>query len=122
MESKHTHILRLAGSILGITLFASAIVVAIGLFSQWNTPVQYSNGFFIAGVLVIVIGVFSIAGGFEQRANFPIIYAESAGQASIAERAQRMMADINQRYGMLVLLAGAGILLIIISIAIHRLL
>jgi hypothetical protein len=120
MENKSAHIVRLAGSIIGITILISVIVIAIGTFSHWNTPVQYSNGFFTAGAIVIVIGVLSIAGGFEQRADFSITYAESAGQASIAERTQRMMADINQRYGVMVLLAGAGALLIFISIAISR--
>lgn len=118
MEKKSTHVFGLVGVILGITLVVSLIVVIIGLVYDWDQPVQFSNGFFIAGAIVILLGTLSVAGGFQQRGNFQMTYAESAGQASIQERAQRMMGDINQRYGMLVLMIGAGVLLIGISVAI----
>ena len=120
MEKKNSHILRLIGTILGLTILVSLIVLVFGMVSRWNTPVQYSNGFFMAGVLVIIFGIFSVAGGFEQRADFSILYAESVGQASIAERTQRMVAEINQRYGFMVVLIGVGILLIGISIIIGQ--
>jgi hypothetical protein len=118
MEKKSTHVFGLVGVILGITLAVSLIVVLIGLVYDWDQPVQFSNGFFIAGAIVILLGTLSVAGSFQQRANFQITYAESAGQASIPERAQRMVGDINQRYGMLVLMIGAGVLLIGISVTI----
>ena len=118
MEKKSTHFLGLVGIILGITLAVSLIVVIVGLVNGWDQPVQFSNGFFIAGAIVILLGTLSVAGGFQQRGNFQMTYAESAGQASISERAQRMMGDINQRYGMLVLMIGSGILLIGISVAV----
>lgn len=118
MEPNKSLLLRLVGIILGLTLLASLIVLGAGLLYRWDRPVQYSNGFFIAGAIVIVLGVFSVAGGFTQRASFPIIYAETASQASLSERTQRMMADINQRYGVIILFAGVGILLIAISVAI----
>ena len=122
MEQKGSFVLRLLGSILGLTLLVSLVVVGIGMFAHWNTTVQFSNGFFVAGMIVIVFGILSVAGGFQQRANFPLTYAETASQASISERTQRMMADINQRYGTMILMLGSGILLIVISVAIHQLL
>jgi hypothetical protein len=118
MEKKSTHVFGLVGVILAITLVVSLIVLIVGLVYDWDQPVQFSNGFFIAGAIVILLGTLSVAGGFQQRGNFQMTYAESAGQASIPERAQRMMGDINQRYGMLVLMIGAGALLIGISVAI----
>lgn len=122
MEQRGSFVLRLLGSILGLTLLVSLVVVGIGMFAHWNTTVQFSNGFFVAGMIVIVFGILSVAGGFQQRANFPLTYAETASQASISERTQRMMADINQRYGTMILMLGSGILLIVISVAIHQLL
>jgi hypothetical protein len=119
MEKENT-LLRLMGTILGLTVLISLLVLGFGMLSPWTTPVQFSNGFFIAGALLIVFGFFSVAGGFGQRANFSMTYAESAGQASLAERTQRMMADINQRYGLMVVLVGVGILLIGISIVIDQ--
>jgi len=121
MENRYSHIPRLVATIPGLTLLVSLIVVIIGLVYQWNTPVQFSNAFFAAGAIVIVLGTFSITGGFQQRANFGLTYAETASDASIAKRGQRMMADINQRYGAMILMIGTGLLLIAISIAISQL-
>lgn len=120
MEKRGSHLLRLTGIILGITLGAALIVLTVGLTLHWDQPVQFSNGFFAAGAIVIVLGTFSITGGFQQRGSFSITYAESAGQASLSERTQRMMTDINQRYGTMVVLLGAGLLLITISIFIGQ--
>lgn len=121
MEKTNRHLLRLVGVIFGLTLLISLIVVIIGMVYEWKTPVQYSNGFLAAGAIAIVLGTFSVTGGLQQRASFPLAYAETASQASLSERAQRMVADINQRYGMLVLLMAVGFLLILISIAINSL-
>lgn len=120
MEKRGSHLLRLTGIILGITLGAALIVLTVGLTLHWDQPVQFSNGFFAAGAIVIVLGTFSITGGFQQRGSFSITYAESAGQASLSERTQRMMTEINQRYGTMVVLLGAGLLLITISIFIGQ--
>ena len=121
MEKTNRHLLRLVGVISGLTLLISLIVVILGMVYEWKTPVQYSNGFFAAGAIAIVLGTFSVTGGLQQRASFPLAYAETASQASLSERAQRMVADINQRYGILVLLMAIGFLLILISIAINSL-
>lgn len=121
MEKTNRHLLRLVGVIFGLTLLISLIVVILGMVYEWKTPVQYSNGFLAAGAIAIVLGTFSVTGGLQQRASFPLAYAETASQASLSERAQRMVADINQRYGMLVLLMAVGFLLILISIAINSL-
>jgi hypothetical protein len=117
---RNTHILRLMGTVLSLTVLVSLIVLVFGLVFRWNTPVQFSNGFFMAGVLVIVLGLFSVAGGFGQRANFSMTYAESVGQASLAERTQRMMADINQRYGSMIIMVFVGILLLGVSVVIGQ--
>lgn len=122
MEQKGSLFLRLLGTIFGLTLLISLIVVGIGLFAHWNTTTQFSNGFFAAGMIVVVLGILSVTGGFQQRASFSLTYAETASQASIAERGKRMMTDINQRYGTMILMIGSGALLIVISVAIHQLL
>lgn len=116
---KH-HFLRLVGKILGTTVLISLAVFLIAYFLHWNQPTQYSNGFFTAGIILIVLGVFSVAGGFMQRANFDIVYAESAGQANIAERSQRMAAEITQRYGSMIFLLVTGLLLILIAVGIGQ--
>jgi hypothetical protein len=68
-----------------------------------------------------VLGVYSVAGGFTQRANFGMTYTESAGQANISERNQRTAVDITQRYGTMIFLSATGLLLILIAIGIGQL-
>lgn len=121
MEKQTSRILRLVGTILGLALLISVIVLGLGLVFKWNTSVQFSNAFFAAGAIAIVIGTFSVTGGLEQRGNYGMTFAESAGQASISERTQRMMSDINQRYGVLILMIATGLVLIGISLTIARL-
>lgn len=121
MEKQSTFFLRLAGRVLGTVLGISLIVVLIGYFLQWNDPVKFSNAFFWAGAIVVVIGLFSVTGGMEQRGNFAITYTETAGDANIAERTQRMAADITQRYGSMIFLVVTGLLLIGIAVMVGNL-
>jgi hypothetical protein len=121
MEKHEHHFLRLAGKILLTTVLVSLAIFLAGYLLHWNQPAQYSNGFFIAGAIVIVLGVFSIAGGIAQRTNFEILYAETAGQAGIAERNQRTVSEITQRYGNMVFLMVTGLLLILIAVLIGQL-
>ncbi len=121
MENSGKSVLFLAGKILGVTAIISLVVLLIGYFLHWNDPFRFSNGFFTAGAILIVLGILSIAGGFSQRANFGILYAESAGQMNSAERVQRMMGDIAQRYGSFILMLVTGLLLMGISVAIGSL-
>jgi putative Mn2+ efflux pump MntP len=120
MEKHEHHFLKLAGKIVITTVLTTLAVLLLGYFLRWNQPVQYSNGFFIAGAILVVLGVYTVAGGFAQRANFGITYAESAGQADIAERNQRTAADITQRYGTMIFLVTTGLLLILTAIVIGR--
>ena len=112
--------LRLAGKILVTTVLIALAVFLVGSFLHWNQPAQYSNGFFIAGAILIVLGVLSVAGGIAQRTNFDIVYAETVGQANIAERNQRTIAEITQRYGSMIYLFVTGLLLILIAVGIGQ--
>jgi len=118
MDNKFSRFLKLAGIVFIFTLAISLIVLIIGFIVQWKEPVQYSNAFFAAGAILIVLGFLSISGGFAQRGNFNMTYAETAGNANITERTQRMMGDITQRYGAMTLLGTVGIFLIVISVLI----
>jgi len=118
MDNRFSHFLKLAGVVFIFTLAISLIVLIIGFIVQWKEPVQYSNAFFAAGAILIVLGFLSISGGFAQRGNFNMTYAETAGNANITERTQRMMGDITQRYGAMTLLGTVGIFLIVISVLI----
>jgi hypothetical protein len=118
MEKQSTLFLRLLGRISVAVGAISLVVLVIGNFYEWSDPVKFSNAFFTVGAILIVLGLFCVAGGFMQRANFNITYSESAGQANLAERGQRIAVDINQRYGSMIFLLVSGLLLIGIAIAI----
>lgn len=45
-----------------LTILVSAIVGLIGLIARWQTPVQFSNGLFWAGILVAGVGVIGAFG------------------------------------------------------------
>ena len=118
MEKQSILFLRLLGRISVAVGVVSLDILVIGNFYEWSDSVKFSNAFFTAGAILIVLGLFSVAGGFMQRANFNITYSESAGQANLTERGQRIVADINQRYGSMIFLLVSGLLLIGIAIAI----
>lgn len=118
MENSHKYVLRLAGKVLGATAAISLIVLLLGAFLRWNDPVKFSNGFFAAGAILVILGVLSVTGGFTQRSNFGVMYSESAGQANLAERDQRMAVELRQRYGALIFLVITGLLLISVAVAI----
>jgi hypothetical protein len=122
MENNLKPILRLLGKILGATALISLVVLLIGYFLHWNDAFRFSNGFFFAGAILIVLGILSITGGLTQRSNFGILYGESAGQMSSSERTQRMAADIMQRYSSFLFLLVTGLLLMGISVIIGSLL
>jgi hypothetical protein len=123
VENKQDHhFLRLAGKILGTTVLISLAVLLIGYLLHWSDPIKYSNGFFTAGAILIVLGVYSVVGGFAQRADYKMTYAESAGQANLAQRNQRMADEITQRYGTLIFLVVTGLLLVLIAVGIGQIL
>ena len=118
MEKASTHFFRLAGKIVGSAAILSVAVLVLGYFLGWQEPVQYSNAFFWAGAIWVVLGVFTVAGGFTQRANFGIAYSETAGVANISERNQRAAAEVVQRYGTMIFMIATGLLLIGVAVAI----
>ncbi len=55
-------ILRTALIILVISLVTAAIVVVIGLVRKWQTDIQFSNGFFYGGGVLMVVGLVNAMG------------------------------------------------------------
>ncbi len=115
------HYLRLIGVALLIAVLLGLVVLGLGWLRKWNTPIQYSNGFFAAGAISIVLGLFSVMGGFSMRSDFKVLYSQSAGAMNLAERGKLWMADITQGYGSLILLSLTGALLVGVSIFVGRL-
>ena len=54
--------LRFLTIILVITVVTGVIVLAIGLINKWQTDVQFSNGYFYGGGVLLVIGLINAIG------------------------------------------------------------
>ncbi|MEW6239395.1 MAG: hypothetical protein AB1564_01120 [Chloroflexota bacterium] len=121
MEAAVSFYLRLARMIALAALILSVLLGGIGWLLGWRTSTQFSNGFFIGGGVLIVLGVFSVMGGFSQRADFKMTYSRTASPANIGERARQMIADVNQGYNALIFLTLTGVLLIGIAVLISNL-
>jgi hypothetical protein len=104
--------LRLILATLGLALLIGMIVSLIGLLLAWKTGTLYSNGFFLMGAIAIILGVFSVLGGFGMRSDFHVIYSQSAGAMNQEERNKRWMADITQGYSAYIFLLMTGAFLI----------
>jgi hypothetical protein len=105
-------ILRLFVITLLLALLIGAIVSIVGWLLGWDTSVQFSNGLFISGALIIVAGVFSVAGGYNMRADPKLTYAQSAGNMNLEQRTHRLVSDMRQEYHASIFLSLTGAFLI----------
>lgn len=96
----------------------SALLGAAGLLLSWKTAVQFSNGFFWAGALLVIFGTLSIFGGYSMRSNFGVVYSQSAGDANILERTKQWIADTEHSYSFYALLLISGAILMLLSVLI----
>ncbi len=113
-------ILRMFGGGLLIALLIATGVALYGWLRGWQTATEYSNGMFISGSIVIILGVLAVAGGFTSRGNFGITYSQSAGDASIPDRTRQMIVDLLRGYNALAVSAVSGSALIGLSILIYN--
>jgi hypothetical protein len=120
MKKYLIHYLRLAGTAALIAIIAGGSVLGIGWLRGWQTAIQFSNGFFAAGAIVLVLGFATVSGGFRMRSDFGVLYSQSAGDMSLSDRTKLWVADITQGYGALILLTFAGLLLIGVAILVGR--
>lgn len=103
-----------------IALLIATGVALYGWLRGWQTATEYSNGMFISGSIVIILGVLAVAGGFTSRGNFGITYSQSAGDASIPDRTRQMIVDLLRGYNALAVSAVSGSALIGLSILIYN--
>ncbi|HCS38446.1 MAG: hypothetical protein ACYDH2_08295 [Anaerolineaceae bacterium] len=57
-----SRVLRFLTIILVITIVTGMIVLAIGLINKWQTDVQFSNGYFYGGGVLLVVGLINAMG------------------------------------------------------------
>ena len=91
---------------------ASGIVVSIaGLRLGWKSYIQFSDGLFWAGAILISIGLISVLGAQSERTVFGLQNSQSAVHLDGAERFKIWAADISRSYHLLAFLGTSGLLL-----------
>ncbi len=106
----------------GIALLAaiaiSLALTLIGLLAKWTTAIEFSNAFFIAGSVVIIVGVLFVLGGDIIRGDVRIYYASGV---KVNERINRVMTDTLEGYRGLIAFSMRGVFLIATAVVIGSL-
>ncbi len=94
------------------------LLALAGWLIGWRTSTQFSNAYFIGGVLAAMIGPLSVMGGFSQRGDFKFQYTRTASNASLGDRTRQMMSEIAEGYNFTIFMVGVGALLIVTAVLI----
>jgi hypothetical protein len=97
--------------LLGAVLFSlifGAVVVGIGLLLKWKTSTQFSDGFFLAGMLMIGIGLVTAMGRSRQGVGS---YSQTVPSMNGDERFMSWVDDTLRTYNALAFLGLSGLLL-----------
>ena len=112
-------ILKMCAKAIGFTLMAGIVVGVIGYTRKWNTPIAYSNAFFIAGCLMIAAGGLSRLGAGQEWKVFSSFHSESLRHMSSSEFANFII-DASSSASLVILGISSGILLIIIAVLVMK--
>jgi hypothetical protein len=108
-------IVKICGKAILLAIIAGIVVGVIGHMSKWDTPLAYSNAFFIAGCLMIIAGASSRLGAGQQWKTSQLLYAESFRDMSSSERANFII-EASSSLSLVIVGLLSGILLILVSV------
>jgi len=108
-------ILRILIGVILLMLISGIVVFVIGLRLGWKTSTQFSDGFFWAGGVMILLGFVSFRGYSLPAINWPPAYIDSA------DRTRLWSADIFRGKTFLAVFGLSGLLLFGLSILVSRL-
>jgi hypothetical protein len=113
-------VIKMCGEAVLLTILVGAIIVIIGNLKKWDTSLEYSNAFFIAGCLVIIAGAASRLGAAQGSSSFQQLNVASLRNMSAGERAEFII-NAGSSVRLVILGLLGGILLILISVLVARL-
>ncbi|HVM71946.1 MAG TPA: hypothetical protein VMT91_09315 [Anaerolineales bacterium] len=93
-----------------VSLVAGLLVAILGIVLHWKTPVQFSDGFFWAGAILMLIGFMNVMGMLHQSSS-GLEYRQSSVQRSKDERFQLLEADTYRGYTLLGIMGISGLLM-----------
>jgi hypothetical protein len=111
-------VIKLGGEAILLTFLAGIVIGIIGSLRKWDTSVQYSNAFFIAGCLLIIGGALSRQAAGQDWHRFQLLSAESFRDMSPAERADAIV-NASSPVRLVILGLTSGVLLMLISLVVY---
>ena len=114
-ESYSIPILRILMRAILFSLVSGIVVSLIGLKLGWKTSTEFSNGFFVAGAILISIGFISFQGYRQRPTAWPPVYVDPA------ERPSLWAADTSHGKNLLIFFGVSGVLLFGLSFGVLRL-
>ena len=75
-------ILRILIGVILLSLISGIVVSIIGLILGWKTS-QFGDGFFWAGVIMILIGFISLQGYSQRTADWPPVHSDPADRGKL---------------------------------------
>ncbi len=103
-------ILRVLIRAILLSLFAGIVVTIAGFVLEWKTSTQFSDGFFLAGGILCVIGFLNFYGMINQDARAGRQYSP-VNNLDEDEGYRLWTADTLRGYNLLALLGTSGLLL-----------
>ena len=113
-------IIELLAEAILFTLAIGGVIVILGYFRKWDSPVSYSDAFFLVGLLVFATCVISRLSSSQGMFNFPSLTAESYKKMDFSERMQYII-HINSPRRLVILGFLTGLFLILISVIVSSL-
>jgi hypothetical protein len=107
-------ILKLCAKILFLTIVIAGLIGVLGYAKQWDSPITYSNAFFIAGGLMIIAGGMSRLAAGEDWKVYQLISAESFRGMSSGDRAN-FVVEVSSQLSTMLLGVLTGVSLLILS-------
>ncbi len=106
--------------LVGKVVFGYLLIAVVVFVWSWLTRdflyVSLSNRFFIGGVISTLLGMGAGFGNWGNRADWRQLYAQSAGQAGLTERNNRMLTDIARTYEFLIITTVVGVASILTAV------
>jgi hypothetical protein len=118
-EATSSVVARIARSVAIVTV---AIFVVIGLIywvADWTTAYQYGTGLIIGGLVTMVFGLFSVAGGMGMTRSFEYQQAQSASYDTGVDRTKESRQNLAETYAALIILGLAGFVAIVAGLLIR---
>ena len=107
-------LIKMCGEALLLAILAGIAIGIIGNLNHWDTALEYSDAFFIAGSLLIIAGASSRLAAGQDLERFRGLYAESYRNMSPAERAD-FIVNASSSVRLVVIGLLSGVLLMLIS-------